>query len=804
MADDKKKYVNPALSSEEDFIASFCRLVLRNKGSEDIIRWAGNLGKKDPEISDIVAKILAIGVTDIQLDSKADWVIRSDKDIVKSVKANENLYKMYQYLYKKAQRAVDNANMDAIEDLNAKLGSDEIEHDLEEEGIIDKPDMGDEEPVPEEEEPEARPEDEHQIARTKRELEHMSNEALVYDCCTDGEDEYLRSMGVIVEADTNWTNFIDNWNRYSPQQKENMHKAMLAFQESVKSDPKKAAKDFGTAVSKVDPEIGNKIDPADVPFLPNIYDSTKRDFLPQADIERAVKQKQSGKWTEPAKNAIADAAREKETPSFALAKGIVSGYKDPLVSTLKKKIGGLANTSLESRKRTIKESKIKYFLYSVDGKEYEFEYTVSSKDVGRGESVPTVVDLTPVDMPKSMFDEHFDEIMEAAEEHEASRKKIKESIDEEEEDTTEHFRGGDILNIRKHFSKKGEGLSYPSFVAIAMEDGFIGGWDVWDVRNKDTKEEVSVYGFSISKANGAIDRRADVHPYRESKEKIDDVDDIIATHSMINDGILKGDFVDMTDAGTDVNIDSMQGMLDEEAAGGNKLAILEQSKKKKMNTTDAKLAIPDHVLKFQENNMTMDEDEWAKNLIADDAEEDDSAKETTIPTFGEDEDEEEDRPLVSRFSDIPVLFKQFVKDEYPKDIKMSTVGVSAVDNESGSFAVIFNAPKDKAFAEKVAKKFQSFIGFDAEETEVVVYRSDVKGVKNFQVFFYGVSMPDHGSEYDEIHNPYKRINNFKAKQAQMSPNGKFYKSKNESVSKIKSTKDSFVDRMMRTCGDLFR
>jgi len=57
------------------------------------------------------------------------------------------------------------------------------------------------------------------------------------------------------------------------------------------------------------------------------------------------------------------------------------------------------------------------------------------------------------------------------------------------------FNKGSKLKIRAHHSEWGCGLRYSSFEAVALEDGFTGGWDVWDVRKGN--EEVSVYGFSI-------------------------------------------------------------------------------------------------------------------------------------------------------------------------------------------------------------------------------------------------------------------------------------------------------------------
>jgi hypothetical protein len=60
----------------------------------------------------------------------------------------------------------------------------------------------------------------------------------------------------------------------------------------------------------------------------------------------------------------------------------------------------------------------------------------------------------------------------------------------------EVFNKGDVLRISGRKCKKGEGLSYPDMTVIALEDGAIGGWDVYDGQRNDGSE-VSFYGFSI-------------------------------------------------------------------------------------------------------------------------------------------------------------------------------------------------------------------------------------------------------------------------------------------------------------------
>jgi len=63
------------------------------------------------------------------------------------------------------------------------------------------------------------------------------------------------------------------------------------------------------------------------------------------------------------------------------------------------------------------------------------------------------------------------------------------------------FKKGDILWVRGHKSGEGKGLTYPSMVVVAKEDGNDSGWDVWDTVAQGTSrpEVVSIYGFSVSK-----------------------------------------------------------------------------------------------------------------------------------------------------------------------------------------------------------------------------------------------------------------------------------------------------------------
>ena len=79
------------------------------------------------------------------------------------------------------------------------------------------------------------------------------------------------------------------------------------------------------------------------------------------------------------------------------------------------------------------------------------------------------------------------------------------------------FEKGDKLKVSAYQSRSGEGLSYPDFNAIAMEDGWArGGWDVYDVKDAETDEEISIYGFSVeevestyvNEAMASLDKKA--------------------------------------------------------------------------------------------------------------------------------------------------------------------------------------------------------------------------------------------------------------------------------------------------------
>jgi hypothetical protein len=58
---------------------------------------------------------------------------------------------------------------------------------------------------------------------------------------------------------------------------------------------------------------------------------------------------------------------------------------------------------------------------------------------------------------------------------------------------------GDRVNVRKHTSKPGKGLTYPTFTGALLDDaGVSEGWDVVDVRNG-AGDVVSIYCFSIER-----------------------------------------------------------------------------------------------------------------------------------------------------------------------------------------------------------------------------------------------------------------------------------------------------------------
>lgn len=65
------------------------------------------------------------------------------------------------------------------------------------------------------------------------------------------------------------------------------------------------------------------------------------------------------------------------------------------------------------------------------------------------------------------------------------------------------FKKGDVLELRAHASKAGEGLSYTSRTVMAAEDGVVGGWDVYDAEPDERRHDPDFcfYGFSVVTIN---------------------------------------------------------------------------------------------------------------------------------------------------------------------------------------------------------------------------------------------------------------------------------------------------------------
>ena len=58
------------------------------------------------------------------------------------------------------------------------------------------------------------------------------------------------------------------------------------------------------------------------------------------------------------------------------------------------------------------------------------------------------------------------------------------------------FKQGDQVKVSAYTSEEGKGLTYGGFTGTVVEDGRVGGWDVYDVMING--ELQAVYGFSIS------------------------------------------------------------------------------------------------------------------------------------------------------------------------------------------------------------------------------------------------------------------------------------------------------------------
>jgi hypothetical protein len=133
LAEAKIDYIRPSITDEESFITSFCRLVLRKNDGEDIVHWAAEYKESNPEVVDMTAKIMAVGVTDIDINAKSEAILKTDKNIIQAVKANKNLYQMFKYLYE----AVVSANSIDLSDKESESTGEEITGDNEETELPD-------------------------------------------------------------------------------------------------------------------------------------------------------------------------------------------------------------------------------------------------------------------------------------------------------------------------------------------------------------------------------------------------------------------------------------------------------------------------------------------------------------------------------------------------------------------------------------------------------------------------------------------------------------------------------------------
>lgn len=620
MAKDKqtRKYVNPSLASEDDFITSFCRLVLRNPDSEDILHWAAGFKDKDDEIVDIVSKILAIGITDIELDPKQRWIVRNDKSINRSVKANENLYKMFQYLYKKIQKVTNAGNIEDIEgvsELEDEMEMDELEGRFGGSGSIE----------PENEE--INDEGEETIDRTKRELQDLAKESVDHEFAFnsmpgDDEESYIASMGIIEEAEeAGDTGTKPKYTLESPEVAKivNDHSKFLKRKGMTVADFNKYAED-------------NKIDK-------DAWESIRSLYKPEGD-KMVLKTKE-------------DRARDRMSANI---KGITDTLDDTKEGATFRAASKIASTGLGKAASAYKASGV------VD----------NSLDNSLNSSV---------DRSDGFY---------------AMRHLVESAVNTE----------GPLPNL---LNEDEDGNTPDTFVNLINE--------VQQKAPKNPDAEETSYSAK------------EINDYQ--KDNIEDMGDI---------------------------------------------------------------SDPDNFLEgLEEGEPDNEEKEEPKTKKG-------------IPTYKFERPEKEHNYVISRFGDIPNLFKAFIKDKYSGEVNINSVAVQAVDRESHSFAVILTAFDGKSFGQKVAKAFEKFVGIKADEIEVVEYVHDDPNLKQLQLFFYGIEVLQHGSEYEEIHDPYTRIGNYKAKKAQIAPNGRYFKSDETRKKTNESIKrhDRFVDNLFNKVGDLFR
>lgn len=67
------------------------------------------------------------------------------------------------------------------------------------------------------------------------------------------------------------------------------------------------------------------------------------------------------------------------------------------------------------------------------------------------------------------------------------------------------IKAGTRVNVRKHYSEPGKGLSYHNFSGILKDSCPGNSWDVIDIIETGTKEVKSVYAFSVQR-QGAMGR----------------------------------------------------------------------------------------------------------------------------------------------------------------------------------------------------------------------------------------------------------------------------------------------------------
>ena len=666
------KFVNPSLASEEDFITSFTRLVLRNPDSEDLLHWAARYKTKDEEIIDIVSKVLAIGITDIELDAKEKWTIRSDKSISRSIKANENLYKMFQYLYKKLQRIHNAGNIEEIQgigDLEDDMELDKLEGSFGGRGSI----------IPEEDD--INPGDRDTMTRTRRELEDISNESVEYDIyntMNPEEDAFISAMGMIVEND-----------------EVNAALAPYGLETKTSGENKTKIDDLPNLVSnkkelydilKTNPNYKNASD-EELDFVINsIYTQDERT------------QEYTRKDEEEIDKEFFDAYNAgKRTADFLHKSKTIKDYGDAAVGVAEK----------------------------------GFKSFVGATDKGKGGKIGGIPKSAGMANTNEDFFNMRDIVLEAINADDTDDVNLN-AIDNEDATNTDS-----MLQLLKE------------------EKSNVSGTEAKMSKPKNVSGNVSKSEIKLDKA-------------KKDSKNVSGKEAKIEKPKKTTGSISKG-----------------EATIDKPKKPTGSVSSQED---------DVYHAAKD-VMDYQSSNVEEDiteDDAWVDSLSdgADKEEKEETDKKDEIPTF---RNKKDNSPLISRFTDVPNLFKQFVKDEYADDISMRSVAISAVDTQTNSFAVIFDTFEGEAFGKKVANAFLKYVNAEVEEMEIVKFNSDDKNITILQVFFYGLELKECGTEYDDIHNPYKRINAYKSKQRQVAPSGKYYKAKDEN--RKRTFVESIADRV---------